>query len=370
MQYQITAISVEHSAEISDDDTNTVESLYKPRLLLLRTIISSISLIVMGTPLFFHPYIEKTLTSLLVLQQIKSIPDFAAVNEDITKCLTILATTVPPRLSIPVLLKATPALMKSGHSQAYYFVQLVKIIYTNLDRQTIVAHMQSLIVIATLLLDYHRVYGDRSELSMTISTISSEAIIELLLKFTETELKSFLLKLSEWRDIFIANIISVFKVDSSNSNVIGNKRKDVDYDISISDVDSWQVFARSSSFYSILKLLSDRLQELFTPIMGLFWINASELLAITIHLTYNINIGNNANAVANIDDSSKKKKKKITEGSSVIDTTKVVDVCTELTIVAANIMDCVRSCCDNDASSFLDQVIHDTFLFLSFLFTY
>ena len=214
------------------------------------------------------------------------------VLRDVDHCFAAVAGRIPPRLSIPALLGATPNLLTLGMPAASRFADLLSDVWQALDRPTVVAHLNSLCVLATLMLDYRRVQstgvmggssnssssvGDSNSNSNSISnsvSISSEArrdldqvgesvsgaIVELCLKLTEVELRSFLQRLSQWRDARIVDSTEASSSSTSSSSALGE-------------------VARSNSFYSLVHALGNRLKSIFVPTMSIVWAHAADQLA-------------------------------------------------------------------------------------------
>ena len=51
-----------------------------------------------------------------------------------------------------------------------------------------------------MLLDYRRAYGDDGDASAAVDAAAADAVVHFSLKLTESELRSFLARLAEWRD--------------------------------------------------------------------------------------------------------------------------------------------------------------------------
>ena len=65
--------------------------------------------------------------------------------------------------------------------------------------------MSALTAISFLTLDYRRVYAEEYEESRVVSEKALDSSVDLSMKFTEIELRVFLGKLSEWKDLTIAD---------------------------------------------------------------------------------------------------------------------------------------------------------------------
>lgn len=294
-----------------------VESLSntRGRLLLLRSSITSITAIISHIPNFIHVYINAILSGTLNLYRITLDPEAAAVEDDIDSCLSRLASAVPPRLSISAVFQAAPSLLGMGHTVGRRFAILLAEIWRSLDRPTVLSHITNLSGLATLLLDYRRVYGDQSEMTDSVNDVIVEAVVELCLKFTEVELKNFLARLSEWRDIDL-----------------GIEQKE------------WQKYSRALTYFQLIKLLCSKLRIIFIPAMTPIWpIMTEKLLEYSKILLYQPH--------SNL--SSKKKRRKLDESESEKSDESQILVSTEAKLeisqTSEKILESIRLCCVYDS---------------------
>ena len=251
----IEAMELDCTGEEDDDDDmsagNPVLALWRTRVLLVRSTITTIGAICSEMHSFSHPYLQRILSATLSLQSVstKYVRDGQAIVGDIDRCLSLLASCIPPRLSSPALLQAAPSILSSGHSVARRFAQLLSETYTKLDRTAILAHLGEFSEMAALVLDYRGVYGDESEASSAAEQGCTETVVVLCLKLTETEMKQLLGRLGEWRD----------DMDQPQS-VQGGTR------------------LRSVAFYQLLAALGSKLKAIFVPCGGPFWSHGLALL--------------------------------------------------------------------------------------------
>ena len=89
----------------------------------------------------------------------------------------------------------------------------------------------------------------------------SNSVVQLCLKFTESELKTFLSKLSEWRDYeinqknkenLIMDLGSDLESKSQSQNNIGIE---------------WRKYSKGVCFYNLISSLAGRLKSIFLPSM-------------------------------------------------------------------------------------------------------
>ena len=95
----------------------------------------------------------------------------------------------------------------------------------------------------------------------------SESVVQLCLKLTESELKSLLSKMAEWRD-FDKNSNSV----NIQSTEVSTKNKEIIV---------WQKFSKGVCFYNLISSLASKLRSIFLPSM------VSHILFYSIFFCYN-----------------------------------------------------------------------------------
>jgi BP28CT (NUC211) domain len=81
-----------------------------------------------------------------------------------------------------------------------------------------------------------------------VDIAATDAVVQLCLKLTESELKALLARMAEWRDFERLNA-------SSESDVAPHSDG------------SWQKHSRGVSFYHLISQLSARLKSIFLPSM-------------------------------------------------------------------------------------------------------
>jgi U3 small nucleolar RNA-associated protein 10 len=171
------------------------------------------------------------------------------------------------------------------------------------------------------------VFGDHSAEASAVDHAVGGAIVELCLKMTETELKSFLLRLAEWRDV-------VFTTEAA---------------------DDWRSRARSVSYYSLVDCLIGKLKTLFIPFMGHLWEHAAEQLKLFEALVMRRTAKSNE-----VDDGTTKKKKSkkrsLAEGTSVDPSSSSDQLLVEMKVLVLRILNSVTQCCTQDSSGFITEV--------------
>ena len=299
--------------------------------LLARSAVSSVAIIVADTTVsrFVHPYLPRILSSFFLFEDFRnsSLADNAMIVSDCDACLSTIASAIPARLSVPLLSQSAADILACGHRVAHRFCLLLTEVWRLMDRPAVISQLGVLSSLATLLLDYRRVFGDHSAEASAVDHAVGGAIVELCLKLTETELKSFLLRLAEWRDV-------VFTFEA---------------------VDDWRSRARSVSYYSLVDCLIGKLKTLFIPFMGHLWEHAAEQLKFFEALVMRRTAKSNA-----VDDGTTKKKKSkkrsLAEGTSVDPSSSSDQLLVEMKVLVLRILNSVTQCCAQDSSGFITEV--------------
>lgn len=327
---------MEIDSEGEEDEEEDRGLLFRTRTLFVRSILSSLTIVASELSSFYHPYIKRTLQLSLPLHGVARLGD---IERDVDRCLSSIAAKIPPRLSVPTLLETTPSILSTGHNAAGRFAELLAEVWMNLDRNTVVAHLHGLSTIATLLMDYRRVHGDQSEEAGEVDDTVADAVVELCLKLTESELKAFLARLSEWRD-----------VDMTSDSTAGEATET-----------EWRQYARAVSFYALIEALSEKLKSLFVPSMAALWTNASELLAEFQEVVAATVASKGKKSTAESSSSSKSKKRSAEEFTEDVQSSSnaVADdkTITEMIALTKKVLSCVRLTCTNDTdATFIDEV--------------
>ena len=312
--------AMDFDGDEEDEARSPQLQLWRSLILLLRSAITAIGAIVAELHSFFHPYLQRILLSVLALHDFGggSQSDRLAMTNDVDRCLTLLASRIPPRLSSPALLQAAPQVLVGGHTVARRFAQLLAETYSGLDRPAVVAHMTDLCEMSALVLDYRRVYGDNSSDSIAAEAMVVETVVCICLKLTETELKQLLGRLGEWRD----------SKEASKRN--GPK-------------------GRAVSFYQLLAALGLKLKAILVPCVGPFWQVALGLLG-DLSTISSESTGDSGSA-------SKSKKRRLSNSASLAHETGARDGrdTKEYTKIAMAVLDCIRVTCLHDEGDFIDE---------------
>jgi hypothetical protein len=323
----------------TDAGAEEAHALWRTRVLLVRSIVAAVGILVAQLSKFSHPYIPRILTATLALEGLSDEHhERATLREDVDRCLSTLATKIPARLSIPLFLQSAPTLLGAGHSAATRFADLLAEVWQQLDRTTVVANLAELSSLATLLLDYRRVFGDQSTAATEVDAAATDAVVELCLKLTESELKSFLTKLAEWRDV-------KFKLKQTADGT-----------------EEWRRYARAVSYFSLADALMGKLKSLFIPIMGVLWGSAISLLEVFASTASRVAAAhkkhaNSSDAAQSGGKGTKRKGETLpeSEGAEGGDSSQS-SLLTEVEHLSRYILSSVRECCAQDSSNFVDEV--------------
>ncbi len=315
---------------------NDISSLIRPRILLFRSIVVSITAIIASVPKFFHLYIKDTILLLLSIDSLdtNNINDDHGVNmeADIDRCLGAVSS-IEPRLSLPMLLETTEIVFGNNNNTRYSTQSLLKYssilgdIWKSLDRATVVSQMSLLCPLATLSLDFRTAY-DRNisnELSVNFDAIDEQlcnAVVELCLKFTEYELKGFLNQLYEWKDV----------------------------EIELNATNQYTKYSRSVTYYNLLVTIGNKLRSVSTQTLGSFWKRGADFLGNSYKSIVKLLQDSN-----NGDGKSQGKKRKASE---VVAVTTIIDH--EIFQVCSKLLQYFRVVCLHDQVSFINDTNYDS----------
>jgi hypothetical protein len=344
---------------LSDSSTDKkLKYTFRAELLLLRSIISTLSTVVFSISAFCHPYLKKILISLLSLHSQRFIPGVSGILDEISTTLPNIVRKITPRLFIPSLLTATVELTELGHPVAKAFALLLSDVFRNLERLDVTTHLGDLCSMTVLFLDYRRVYGDGSVEVTEVEEAVSESLVELSVKMTETELRSFLSRLDEWKDVDMSG-------DNDNDDSTTLTKRNTE---EISGVGKKPaIYSRGASLYLYLGNLGEKLKVIFTPLIGPFWDHIAQISSEFVSLTTQLN-----DAYIAVQPRSVKKRRKSQESDTDNSLLPSRDVpfpgsnegLKELGVQLTRALRCVKLACSYDEGSFVDEVLSHL-LFLS-----
>jgi hypothetical protein len=217
-------------------ETSVLKNIPEVRLhiLFLRSIVSSCNIMVAALPTFVHPHLSTILSVYLrcfaQVEKFNSSSEITGLSDDANNGLNIIATRIPPRLLLPVLQDSIVKCMGFGSTASTRMVHFMLQVSKATVRSTVMQQLSRWMSISMDMMDSS--LGGNS-----IEGVICDCVVTICLKLTEGELKSFVLKLVEWRRV---------------TEMSANSR-------------------RSRNFYLLVKSLVERLKFLFYPTMGLLW---------------------------------------------------------------------------------------------------
>lgn len=273
-----------------------------------------------------------------------SFPDSTQLSHDAKAYLSSIIKYIPKRLCIPALVQVTPILFSRSHEVAYHYSHFLKELWGSLERNDVVNYLISLQSICQYGFTYREMYEGYSStstdhLSVNVDGAICESIIEICLKYTEKELREYLLHLFHWTE-------EIIDVDQATGGVLEGRSE-------------WLKYCRCKIFFQFICELEKKLQSIFVPLMGIVWVYGSEQIMKYVKF---ITAGEGEK---NSDDKytskqSKKRKRKDQdsrdENSQLTTTGSSQLIQSELHETSLWILDAVRLCCIHDNIHFIDQV--------------
>ncbi len=313
-------------------NTKAVISPLKTRVLLIRSCLSTLATLTTDLSAFFHPYIPRVLQTVLpLLSKSQIYPDYSLLVNDIKDYLRLLTKSIPKRLCIPALVQVTPILYGMGHEVAYHFSIFLQNLWSSLERNDVTSYLLSLQAICQKGFEYRECYGSSEDdlLDKDVDEAICQGVIEICLKYTENELKEYLIQLHQWSE-----------VDISSGNRVDNERNEC------------LKFCRCKIFFHFISQLEAKLQGIFVPLMGLVWVYGSEQINKFLQCVQSLQVESSQKT--------KKRKRRDAEvGENALDqrTENQLDK-KELYETSLWILESVRLCCIYDQIHFIDQVLY------------
>jgi hypothetical protein len=251
-----------HVARATAPDQPEPAVYRKAQTLMLRSIVSATATVVKGLSNFTHPFLSRIMTAGLSMHTLRVTAAGNAVFEETDRSLAAVLSAIPARLSIPSLLQCTPQVLCVSPTIAYRYSNLLKEFWDALDRTTLVHHLNEVFSIGVLCLDYRRVYGKQvadNEFHPDVAIV--DAMSQLCLKLTESELRNHILKLLDWKNI--------------NS---GLDPTEITADV-VAGFEGKSQYSRGVTFYRFMFSLANKLRALMCPCMALSWSDAADVLS-------------------------------------------------------------------------------------------
>lgn len=290
--------------EQHDDELKTL-------VLALRSIVATITVIAMEAPSFIHPYLYTSINSMLKIYALQELHEYDLIRNDIDRCFTAMSTNIPLRLALPQLHFHLSAILSQGHIQAKRFMEYLGSIWGTLDRNFLAHSLNEVSSLVVITLDYRRQYGD-SAMPESVDEAIVGSAVEFCMKLTEAELKMFLMKLLEWKNLL--------------SDEASNKR-----------------FARGTTFFHLVSALCSKLKIIFVPLMVYVWPTALSALEAASHLK------------------SSNKRKAGNESTESADNSEILRQ-------TQWVLECTKLACAYDSEGVIDEVsiVTQSYLLLSF----
>jgi hypothetical protein len=250
-----------------DRRLSTSTAFHRVQVLLLRSALSALVTLIQSNSHFIHPYVDKILTTALPLHDARRLTptiqasEAEALSKDVDLCLHAIILQVPTRLLMPSIMKASSKVFGSNHACSKRFIVFLDSLWTSLDRPAIAQYSSNLCSLATLMLDYRRVYGDQSEEAASVDEIAINAVVSLSLKFTEAELKSFLTRLHDWKDV------QLYANDSARAAA----EEAIDPNEKFKLPTNYRALSRDVQYYHLVAGLAEKLRVLFLPTLAAIW---------------------------------------------------------------------------------------------------
>eukprot|EP00981_Chlorochromonas_danica_P010220 scaffold3058_cov165-Ochromonas_danica.AAC.11 len=333
MGHTLIVLDKEVTKVVSSSVAQTEGGIYRSELLFLQSIISTCTVLVVALPTFVHPYLNKVLSSFCRFSAFYHCSTAVHNKEQVSSmeaidhCLLAVGGKIPSRLLLPVLLSIVDVAFSSGHETSLKFVQLIRSVAEKADRVTIISQLPKWLSLSLALLDYRRSYGDRSPVGDNVEHEIHNAITELCLKFTETELKAFITQINDWKN----------KSDEREGL-------------------SWTKEARCVTFYGLVHQLLDKLKFLFHPTFALFWPEVPEILKYVIKSAKKIILSQHGDLEGRVEVVASSAKKRKKQGASDIDISESQrQSLDELINLSTLIVTCVHGLCADSDVPFMNE---------------
>jgi hypothetical protein len=327
-------------AQWRDDSVRemNLDSDRRAHVLFLRSLISASAIMFSSLPKFSHPYIAPILPLLLEVStsfnSSRDVVDLSGLDEDAEACLTVISHELPPRLALPAACSCLNECVALGGDATHRFVTLLQVLVTKADRMTCVNNMN--VVLPTILSLLKSLQLDTKGLDThsfeSVQQAIGEFVVELCLKLTENELKTFILRLVAWKS--------------------GGKSSNLKSDSNDNDKES---FYRLVHFYSTISSLLTRFQSLFFSGIALLWtdmMNDLDSAAKFVKKTIE-------QAKSSDEDGAGKKRKRVTNVFEMLNESNQLIVGLIFDAVS-HVMSISRALCGITGASFLDEKRYET----------
>lgn len=335
-------VFVTEASQWRDDSVRemNLDSDRRAHVLFLRSLISAAAIMISSLPKFSHPYIATILPLLLEFSTgfvaAREIMDMSGIDDDSEACMTVIGQELPPRLALPAVCGCLSTCIELGGDAMYRYVTLLQTLVTKSDRATCVNQMTTLLPTVLSLMTELKMEtnGLNRHSFVDVQQVIGELVVELCLKLTENELKSFILRLIEWKS--------------------GTKNSNNSKDKTAADENDEKMYYRLVHFYSTINSLLDRFQSLFFSSISLLWTDMMTDLDSTAKYVKKMV----EKVKSDSKDDGKKRKRNTDVFSLFSDETKLIYQLIFDSIT--HVMSITRSLCTITGASFIDEKRYET----------
>jgi hypothetical protein len=338
--------------------------------LLLRSAASALASLCTALAHFMHPHVEKIFLACLPvsagpaddergepLASLAPDSDEALLNADIARCLVVTVSCVPARLAVPALGRVAVQLQQRcadqpAPAEMKRFVNVLEEFWGSLDRPQVAANIAPLGSLAVEILSFRWHCADQSALSLALDDAVSSACVQLCLKLTEAEVRTFLAHAVEWAQPDGAADEADEDEDEEGRGKEGSKKRK----------SHWREFSKSVSLFNCIAALNEKMRSIFTACMVPIWPLAVKLVGdLASYLkkkTFRLgqtDVSHSSTTAAEAP-SGKKRKHKPIEEASAAKAESHDQVIAELVTLSAKLLRSIRSCCLFDNSGFINEV--------------
>lgn len=182
----------------ADKEVRTVD-------LYVQSLLSAVTVILIAVPAFMHPYLPQLLA---LLPRVEGDQVMQAIGQ-----------TIPPRLLLPVLLAQQTE--GRGPKAALAQASLGLALAERAERSVVISALPKWTALCMAFMDYRSVEQDSSVEPTAVREMSTSCVVEVCLKLTETELRAFMLTLSQWKGADDLRAVSFYSLTSALLSRLG-----------------------------------------------------------------------------------------------------------------------------------------------------
>jgi hypothetical protein len=215
-----------------------------------------------------------------------------ALDAELDQCFYRILTAIPLPLTLPSSAEIMKILLQQKPKIISKYISLMTTVWSELTREDLIPNLNDIFEFTLLGLDYRRVYGypyANANLQIIIPSVSDHSedhhgiidtdtiklILTIGLKLTESELKVFLVHLSDWKDVELPSEpnpnLHLFHMTTDTKN--RNKRLLSDETLLL-----YQKYSRGVNFYHLMSEFVSTFKSIFVPLLAPFWNQMNEPL--------------------------------------------------------------------------------------------